>query len=235
MYTFNSRIRYSELDESGYLAVPKIIDYFQDCSCFQSETLGVGRTMLEERDLAWVLNFWQIVIQRRPKQMETVEIGTFPYEFKNFMGMRNFFMKDENGAYLAMANSLWSLLDMQTGRPVKVGEEITSKYQLETPLSMEYATRKVTMPSEMEARESLKVRKEHIDTNNHMNNAQYVVVAMNYIPCRSMVKEIRIEYKKQAYLEDTIFPFVATIENGYAVSLRDKDGAAYVNMHILTD
>ncbi len=235
MYTFNSRIRYSELDENGYLSVPKFIDYFQDCSCFQSETLGVGRTMLEEQHLAWVLNFWQILILRRPEQMESVEIGTFPYEFKNFMGMRNFFMKDEKGEYLAMANSLWSLLDMKTGRPVKAGKKITGKYELEPPLPMEYASRKVTMPSEMKAQEHIKVRKEHIDINHHMNNAQYVLVAMNYIPCRSAVKEIRIEYKKQAYLDDVIVPFVATIEGGYAISLRDKEGVAYVNMHILTD
>ena len=235
MYTFNSRIRYSELDETGFLAVPKFIDYFQDCSCFQSESLGVGRTTLEEQGLAWVLNFWQVVIYRRPVQGELAEIGTFPTDFKGFFGTRNFFMKDESGEYLAMANSIWTLLDMKTGRPVKAGEEIISKYQLEAPLPMECASRKVTMPSEMEAQDAIRVRKEHMDTNHHMNNAQYVLLAMHYIPCQVVVKEIRIEYKKQAFLDDTIYPYVAAIENGFAISMRDKDENVYVNMHIFTE
>ena len=233
MYTFNSRIRYSELDETGYLAVPKFIDYFQDCSCFQSESLGVGRTTLDENNLAWVLNFWQVVIHRRPKELEHVEIGTFPTDFKGFFGTRNFFMKDENGEYLAMANSIWTLLDMKTGRPVKVGEEIVSKYQVEPPLPMECASRKVTMPSEMEALEPVKVRKEHLDTNHHVNNAQYVLMAMHYIPSDVNVKELRIEYKKQARLGDMIYPYLAEIENGYAISLRDQEGNVYVNIQML--
>lgn len=235
MYTFNSRIRYSELDETGFLSVPKIVDYFQDCSCFQSESLGVGRSVLDENNLAWVLNFWQVVIERRPKEMDHVEIGTFPTDFKGFFGTRNFFMKDADGAYLAMANSIWTLLDMKTGRPVKAGEEITSKYQLEEPLPMEYASRKVTIPSEITPQEPVQVRREHIDTNHHMNNAQYIVVAMNYIPCQAAVKEIKIEYKKQAYLGDMIYPFVAEIDDGYAISLRDADGVPYVNIHMITD
>ena len=42
MYTFNSRVRYSEVDRSLSLDTASIINYFQDCSTFQSEDLGVG-------------------------------------------------------------------------------------------------------------------------------------------------------------------------------------------------
>ena len=33
---------------------------------------------------------------------------------------------------------------------------------------------------------------------------------------------------------DNIYPFVASIEGGLAISLRDMDGNPYVNMHIYT-
>ena len=36
MYTFDSRVRYSETDEEGRLTVTGIINYMQDCSTFQS-------------------------------------------------------------------------------------------------------------------------------------------------------------------------------------------------------
>ena len=234
MYKFESKIRYSETDETGRLAVSKVVDYFQDCSNFQSDSLGVGREYLEEKRLAWVLSFWQIVFYRRPKVGEVIHACTFPYEFKGFMGMRNFMITDENGTYLICANSIWTLLDMQTGRPVKVNEEILKHYELEEKLPLNYAPRKVAVPELGETLAPRKVCREHLDTNHHMNNAQYIAMAMNYVPNHLEVSEIRIEYKKQAFLGDDIYPFVASIEGGLAISLRDEEGNPYVNMHIFT-
>ena len=37
MYTFDGRIRYSEVDRRRKLTAEKTIDYFQDCTSFQSE------------------------------------------------------------------------------------------------------------------------------------------------------------------------------------------------------
>ena len=233
MFKFESKVRYSEVDETGHLGVSRIIDYFQDCSNLQSDSLGVGREYLEERHLAWVLSFWQVVIHRRPKQGEQIFAGTFPYEFKGFMGMRNFLLEDSAGERIVSANSIWTLLDMQTGRPVKAGPEIVGQYPVEERLPMDYAGRKVAIPEEGVTLAPFKVGREHIDTNHHMNNAKYVAVAMNYVPYHFEVKELRIEYKKQAYPGDEIYPFVASIEGGLAISLRDAEGNPYVNMHFL--
>ena len=67
MYTFQSKVRYSELDPERKLSIASIVDYFQDCSTFHSEQLGVGIDYLEERSLVWVMSYWQIVIDRYPK------------------------------------------------------------------------------------------------------------------------------------------------------------------------
>ena len=56
MYTFDSRIRYSEIDRSGRLSIPAVVDYFQDCSAFQSEELGVGVEYLANKKRTWILN-----------------------------------------------------------------------------------------------------------------------------------------------------------------------------------
>ena len=49
MYTFDSRVRYSETGEDGLLSLPAIVDYFQDASTFQSEDLGIGIDFLKEK------------------------------------------------------------------------------------------------------------------------------------------------------------------------------------------
>lgn len=48
MYEFDSRVRYSEVDHHGTMTVPALINYFQDCSTFQSEQLGYGMDVLKK-------------------------------------------------------------------------------------------------------------------------------------------------------------------------------------------
>ena len=76
-YTFDSRVRYSEVDHQGTLTLPALMNYLQDCSTFQSEDIGVGLSVLRERKRAWLLSYWQVEVRRYPKLGEriTVEIG----------------------------------------------------------------------------------------------------------------------------------------------------------------
>lgn len=52
MYTFGSRVRYSETDECGRLTLTGIMNYLQDCSTFQSEDIGLGISYLTDRHKA---------------------------------------------------------------------------------------------------------------------------------------------------------------------------------------
>lgn len=47
MYEMKARIRYSEVGTDGKLMLSALVNYFQDCSTFQSEDLGVGRAAPE--------------------------------------------------------------------------------------------------------------------------------------------------------------------------------------------
>ena len=48
-YSFESRVRFSEIGEDGCLTLPGILDYFQDCCTFESEQTGVGMEVLKEQ------------------------------------------------------------------------------------------------------------------------------------------------------------------------------------------
>lgn len=235
MYSFKSRIRYSETDSQGKLKLEALLDYFQDCSTFHSEDLGVGLSYLKEKNLVWVLSSWQIVVDRFPALCEQVSVGTFPYEFKGCFGYRNFFMQDENGAYVAKANTLWTLLDTKSFRPSHPTEEMLQRYILEEKLQMEYAARKITIPPDGEQKEEIVVRAQHLDTNHHVNNGQYVRMAMDFLPERFAISQMRAEYKKQALLHDVLHPYAADRagEDGkdiWVVSLQDDCGGIYVNV-----
>lgn len=224
MYTFESRIRYSETDSDGKLTMASLINYLQDCSTFQSEDLGLGVEYLKEQHLVWVLSSWQIVVERFPRLCERVTVGTLPYDLKGFLGYRNFAMLDEADSYIAKANSLWSLLDTDTGKPRAVPQNMMEAYRLEEKLEMAYAPRKIVIPEKGEVREPLVVKKHHLDTNHHVNNQQFIQMAMEYLPDAFPVKQVRAEYKKQAFLNDVLIPAVAEEDGRIVVSLGDEAG-----------
>ena len=233
MYTFESRVRYSETDCEGKLTMASLINYFQDCSTFQSEDLGLGLEYLKQRHLVWVLSSWQIVVDRYPKMGERVTIGTLPYEIKGFLGYRNFFMKEESGAYIARANSLWSLLNTETGRPAAVLEEMLKGYQLSEKLDMDYAPRRIAIPGEGIVKEALVVKKHHLDTNHHVNNQQFIDMAMDYLPDDFRVGQVRAEYKKQAFLNDVLTPRVTETARSVVIVLADGEGKPYMTAEFL--
>lgn len=223
MYSYQSRIRYSELDEAGRLKIESLLDYFQDCSTFQSEDLGLGVARLQKEHLVWVLSSWQIVVERYPKLGETVTLGTLPYEFKGFIGYRNFLMSDQAGNRLACANTVWSLLDTRTNRPVRPTEEMLRGYVLEPRLAMDYAPRRIALPGEMTKGEAVTVRKHHLDTNHHVNNGQYVKIAMESLGKEFPVRQLRAEYKKQSFLGDVLIPYTAkTAEGTFVIALKNQ-------------
>ena len=89
-YTFESRIRFSEADHTEKITLPGIINYFQDCSIFQSESIGLGLDYLSEKKRAWVLSSWQVEVERYPRLGEEIRVSTWATDFKGILGSRNF-------------------------------------------------------------------------------------------------------------------------------------------------
>lgn len=227
MYTFDSRIRYSEVGRDSKLTLLSLLDYFQDSSIFHSEDLGIGVKALGEMGCAWLLNYWQIDIDRFAELGERVVIETHPYEFKKFMGFRNFSMLDASGVRIAVANSLWTFLDMKRQTPTSPTQEMLEGYRLDPKAEMEYLPRKITVAGDGISMDPEPVRKHHLDTNDHVNNGQYVAIACEYIPQGMKVNRLRATYHKSAVLGDIFYPVTYLLENGIVVCLNDAQGNPY--------
>lgn len=227
IYEFSGRVRYSEIDHRGTMTLPALINYFQDCSTFHSESIGLGMERLKLKKKAWVLSYWQIIIDRYPKLYEKITTGTFATEFKGLFGNRNFYMKDEEGGRIACANSIWVFMDLEKGRPCRPAEEDIAPYGVNEPLDMPYEDRKISVPEVFEDRESFPVRKYHIDTNEHVNNCQYVQMALEMLSGDISVRQVRVDYKKSAVLGDIMYPGVAQDQGRIVTELRDENKRPY--------
>lgn len=240
MYTFNSRVRYSETDESGHLSVIGMINYMQDCSTFQSEDAQVGVGHLEKKHKAWLLSSWQIMIDRYPGLGEGIVVGTWPYSFKGIYGYRNFVIRDESGNDVVRAESVWFLYDTEKNLPLRVQPEDAAPYGLPEPrLILSPASRKIPVPEIYEVGKSILITRHHIDTNHHVNNAQYVDIARESIPTGLKIREIRADYKRAALLGDQIIPHISREKQGekqvWTVALSGGTGELYAVVWIQTE
>ncbi|MBQ8632001.1 MAG: acyl-[Lachnospiraceae bacterium] len=215
------------------LTLTSLINYFQDCTIFQSEALHAGFEYLEPEHKAWVLSSWQVIIHRLPRFGETILVGTWPYGFTSLSGDRNFVLQNEQGETLVAANSFWVFTDTTTGRPAKLDSDYVKLYPIEPPYDMEYASRKIPLPADYTEEAPFMVTKHHLDTNHHVNNAQYIRMAEDYLPAEFHVCEFRAEYRKSAKLQDEIHPLVSVTETTCTVVLADADHKPYTTVQFI--
>ena len=257
MYVLTSRVRYSEIDESGALSPLSLINYLQDCSTFHAEDVGAGIAASVERRTAWMIAAWKIRIHRLPSMGESIRIRTWPTGFKGLMSNRNFVMESadapEGAAPLVEADSAWFLFDVDAGRPRRLVREDLSCYlendAFEPALDMPAVQRRLRVPRDAEpvVADVVTVTGSHIDTNHHVNNAQYVGMALDALRALAPVPEgsvwelppqpeprgIDVQYVAAAKLGDTVVPHVYPLEaaEGGAqevlVALDAPDGGHY--------
>ncbi|MBQ2744605.1 MAG: acyl-[Lachnospiraceae bacterium] len=234
MYSFESKVRYSELNEERIVRPEAIVNYLQDCTTFHSDSLGADVDFYKNEKKVWVLNSWQIEIKRQMNAGEEITVCTWPYDFTGAYGHRNFIIRDSAGCDIVQANTLWVFTDMITGRPVKLPDNIAKFYTLEEKLDMNYMDRKVKVPEGVQGipKEQVPVRKYFIDSNGHVNNGKYIACAEEYIPDGFKVERIRAEYKRAAKYGDTFYPVVyrQDDENGKThiwVALNDEGDKTY--------
>lgn len=260
MYSFSSRIRYTESDLNHRLSIFAMINYLQDCSLFQSEDIGSGMDFLEPRHRAWFLSTWNIVIDEMPRYLDRIEVSTWAYAFRGPYGFRNFTIRGEDGRSCVRADSLWFLFDTEKKVPARVEKPFAAPYeaQMEKKLEMPETHRKIFLPDgcgdKLFPAPVLTVAPHHLDTNLHMNNAQYIEASRDAAaevfkkafggenPEKKYGSLLRIEaqYKKAAVLGDRMCPFVL-FENVDAgaeelprcyVDLRDPSGESYATVRM---
>ena len=227
MYTFETKVRYSEVDDKLTLTLSALAKYFQDTCIFDAENGSINIYYLTERKLAWVLSSWQIEIERLPILNESIRIYTVPYEFKGFIGYRNFWMEDEAGNCIVKAASIWTLINFEQMKPVRPDEEILAGYPLGEKLEMNYAPRRISVEGEGEKGQEHIVYRAQIDSNHHLNNSEYINLAYAYLPQHAKVTQMRVEYKTAAYLGDTIIPVIYKQNGKIQVQLNDMEMNSY--------
>lgn len=227
MYTLDSRVSYSEVDEKGQLNIPGIINYLQDVTLFHSNDVGMDLDTLKQIQRAWLLSTWHIIFKRFPKMGERITIKTWPYQFKFIYGMRDYTIETDAGEVLAYGEAYWFLFDSEAGKPVPATENDIACYELGEKLDMESKSRKVSYPNDLTWLEDVLIYPNQLDTNHHVNNGEYVRISCNYLPNDLVVAELRVEYRNAAHEGDKISAYKAETDEAFYVILANENKQPY--------
>lgn len=230
MYRYETDVRYSEMTREMVVAPHQILNYFQDCSIMDSELIGKGIQYHQLHKRGWLLSSWQIEILEYPVFRQHIFVGTWAYAFSGIYGYRNFDICDSTGTRLVRANSIWCMVDMESKMPVKITKEDVEGYELLEAIDMPPVSRKLPIYKDGDKPEPFAVRRNDIDTNDHVNNARYIALAEEYLPEGFVPGRIKVQYRQAARHGDTLYPLVTPTLNGYAIGLCDSGYTPYVSM-----
>ena len=139
---------------------------------------------------------------------------------KPMFGFRNTFIYDAEGKPCYKTWSMGAFVDKEAGKLKRVDDATIVSMTLEPQLEMNYKDRRIMLPkTEGEVLEPIRVLRADIDYNKHLNNANYVRMAMELLPEDFEVRGLRVEYRVAAKLGDVLTPTVFQSEESIVVSL----------------
>lgn len=230
MYTYKTKVTFSRLDKHGKVPYHEILNYLQDCSTAQSEALGLGVEYLHKKNRAWVLLAYKIQIFEELKLGDEIEVGTCPIDFGKVMATRQFFIKDNKGEFVVKAESVWSLIDIHQRMPIRIQEEDISEYTKDTAFDSIKVSRKIRFSGTQESLGEVFVRGIDIDTNGHVNNANYLRMIYEYLPKNIDYNQIEIVYNKEALEGERVLCQKYKEANGIGMSLESDSGEVHAQI-----
>lgn len=224
MYSLKYKVTTSTCDSEGRLKLYSALQMMQDCSEMWIDSEPGVKEYFASQNMAQLLASRQVEIIRVPEYKEELTVTTSVYGMKPMFGFRNTFIYDEEGKPCYKTWSMGAFVDKANGKLKRVDDATIKSMNLEPQLEMNYGDRRIILPREGgEVQEPYKVLRADIDYNKHMNNANYVRLAIELLPDCFEVKGLRVEYRVAAKLGDVLSPVVYHAEGKFIVALTVED------------
>ena len=207
-------------DSEGKLKLYSALQMMQDCSEMWIDSEPAARKFFSDNNMTQLLATRQVEVVRVPRFKEDLTVTTSIYEVMPMYGFRNTFIRDAQGQPCYRTWSMGAFVDLATGKLARLSDEAIASLTLEPKQEMNYRGRRIILPKQDgTVLEPVQVMRADIDYNRHMNNANYVRVAMELLPEGFEVRDMRVEYRIAAKQGDWLTPTLYPIDGGHIVSL----------------
>lgn len=212
VYTKEYEIKYYEQNLRGDLKESALLNLLQDIATLSAESLGFGPTFVFSNNYAWVVLKYHIELYKEIRNFDSITIKTQPRGTSKLYAFRDFELFSSDGELVGKVVSTWALIDMDSRRMLPMQKVL--------PMMMPYEKKdddleynKIEPVEKITYQKEFDVRFDDIDVNHHANNCNYIVWALETLPCDFRLshtpKTIDIKYRKETGLKGKVHSLAA--------------------------
>ena len=205
--TFHDIVSAGKTDSNGQMKLFSALQWMQDCSVLSFMEDAAFCEWLAANHVTPVVNFRQLEVV--PSLKEKLTCSTYVYDIQGSFGYRNTAIYDAQGNPCYKSWVIAAFVNLESGRLSRIPKERQTALQFPPRLDMTYSSRKIVLPdTPLTPMAPFRVQRNDIDYNNHVNNAQYIRMALEYLPEAFQVSGLRVEYKRPVMPGSMISPSV---------------------------
>jgi len=207
LHTEYFKIRTSEINHHKLLHPHALIQLMQEASMQHTISMGVSVWDLETMNASWVLLKMDVNVIHYPSLNETVKIITYPSGLDGYFTFRDYYMYNEKGTLCATSSTMWTLLNLDTRKIMKIPERFGSLVYDKGEL-LEKPAFKLSPFAQPDTSSCIQVNYFHIDWNGHVNNGQLIKLILEQIDSKihqhKTLKSLFIQFKAEAILDQLL-------------------------------
>jgi len=223
MFKFTYETRYGDYKDFDTIKPGSVLDIIQDISTKNSAECGYGIYELRDMGKAWLLKGTNLQFIKKVKTLTPIEVHTAVKPPKGAISERGCILM-QNGEVVAKSIADWFLFDSQKMRPIRIPQEMIDSYQTSDFGGDEFFTYiKPVVCDDAKVMYKIRISNKDIDTNKHLNNQKGAELLMDALPNDFEFNNIKLLYKKPAFLDEIMEVCIKKIDTGYYVHMQTKE------------
>lgn len=202
-----------------------LLNQFQDIAESHAAELGVSLDALQKKGLLWVLSRYHIRMDALPTVGDTIEIQSWPSAWERLFAIRDFRVCGPSGEEIGVASSAWLVVQADSFRPVR-GKDLLPEFRLHPERALAAEWKKIELPDSFDYRREYQVLHHDLDVNGHVNNAVYVIWALESAPesCWQTHRpmELEIQFVSMAFDQDQVRAETSVQQTGNTYTLHHR-------------
>lgn len=223
-YSESAVLTADQFDHHGNVLPNVVLDLFQKAAGNHAERLGVGFEAMLAKNLLWVVTQIKYQVLSAPKPAQALTVTTWPLPPTRLGFDREYLICDEAGEVLIKGTSKWMQIDAAE-RKLVPGSNVYPLTEYCTNKNFEEKIRRIRDFEASSAVCRIIPDKSTIDSNNHVNNAEYADFAYTALKdFGGVIGSFQIDFLHEVMLGQPLDVGYAASEKSILVKGTGEDG-----------
>lgn len=220
-FDFHTRVAYGDIEQDLSLSLIGAVRMMQEAAIIHSSQVGYSVTDAPRTRLGWMLVHWRIKMTGTAHWNDDLVVRTWPRTMEKLTSDRCFRILDQIGREVAVGESSWLMVSVDTGKMIRIPPHVVEAYDLTE--EMVFDTPMPRLGNQIgELAYSCTALRRDLDTNRHVNNLVYLDYARQALPehlAETVFREVSVRYHRQILLGDPIYCYYLETEQGHLIQI----------------